>query len=181
MPQRLADRARAADVRLFGMAAGWHNPTLDGVLPRLTRGADHGVLWIGIAAALALSGRPGRRAAARGMLSLGMSSAVVNGPAKWVFRRRRPDLEVVPMLRQLRRQPKTSSFPSGHSASAAAFATGVALESPARGAPVAVLATAVIYSRVHTGVHYPSDVVAGAAIGAGTAVLVRRLLPVAPG
>ncbi|HVI35833.1 MAG TPA: phosphatase PAP2 family protein, partial [Gaiellales bacterium] len=180
MPLRLGERARAVDVRLFGMAAGWENPALDGVLPRLTRAADHGVLWIGIAAGLALSGRSGRRAAARGMLSLGMSSAVVNGPAKWVFRRGRPDLEVVPVLRQLRRQPKTSSFPSGHSASAAAFATGVTLQSPSVGLPVALLATAVAYSRVHSGVHYPSDVAAGVALGAGTAVLVRRIWPVAP-
>ena len=180
MPQRLAERARAADVRLFRMAANWQNPELDAVLPRLTRLADHGALWMGIAAGLALSGRTGRRAAARGMVSLGMSSAVVNGPAKWVFRRRRPDLEAVPVLRQLRQQPKTSSFPSGHSASAAAFATGVALQSPAVGLPVAVLGAGVVYSRVHTGVHYPSDVIVGAAIGAGTAVLVRRIWPVAP-
>src|SRR3954466_1294877 len=180
MLMRLAYRARAADVRLFGKAATWDNPTLDDVLPPVTRAADHGVLWMGIAAALALSGRPGRRAAARGMVSLGMSSAVVNGPAKWVFRRRRPDLEIVPALRQLRRQPKTSSFPSGHSASAAAFATGVAMQSPAVGLPVVVMATAVAYSRVHTGVHYPSDVVVGAAMGAGTALLVRRIWPVVP-
>src|SRR3954470_1712551 len=180
MPLRLGERAHAVDVRLFGMAAGWENPALDGALPRLTRFADHGVLWMGIAAGLALSGRSGRRAAARGMLSLGMSSAVVNGPAKWVFRRGRPDLEVVPVLRQLRRQPKTSSFPSGHSASAAAFATGVTLQSPSVGLPVALLATAVAYSRVHSGVHYPSDVAAGVALGAGTAVLVRRIWPVAP-
>src|SRR3954468_24179242 len=167
---RLAERARAADVLLFGKAATWDNPMLDGVLPRVTRFADHGVLWMGIAAVLALSGRSGRRAAARGMLSLGMSSAVVNGPAKWVFRRGRPDLEVVPVLRQLRRQPKTSSFPSGHSPSAAAFAPGAPLSSPSGGLPVALLATAVAYSRVHSGVHYPSDVAAGVALGADTAV-----------
>src|SRR3954452_10344352 len=177
---RLANRARAADVRLFGKAATWDNPTLDDVLPRVTRAADHGVLWMGIAAAFALSGRRGRRSAARGMMSLGMSSAVVNGPAKWVFRRGRPDLEIVPALRQLRRQPTTSSFPSGHSASAAAFATGVTLQWPAVGVPITVLATAVAYSRVHTGVHYPSDVVVGAGIGAATAMLVKRVWPVAP-
>ena len=180
MPSRLANRARAADEELFGRAASWHNPGLDAVLPPLTRAADHGLLWMGIAAGLALSGRAGRRAAARGMVSLGVSSAIVNGPAKWVFRRGRPDLTLVPTLRQLRRQPRTSSFPSGHSASAAAFATGVALQSPAVGVPIAVVATAVAYSRVHTGVHYPSDVVVGAAIGAGTAVLLRRIWPVAP-
>src|SRR3954464_13977091 len=180
MLTRLADRARAADLRLFGMAANWENPALDGVLPRLTKVADHGVLWMGIAAVLALSGRSGRRAAARGTLSPVWSSAVVNGPAKWVFRRGRPDLALVPALRQLRHQPTTSSFPSGHSASAAAFATGVTLQWPAVGVPVSVLATAVAYSRVHTGVHYPSDVLVGAALGAGTAVLVRRIWPVAP-
>src|SRR5437764_15289334 len=127
MVTRLAERARAADNRLFALAASRNDPVLDNVLPQLTRAADHGVLWFGIAAALALSGRRGRRAAVRGIASLSVSSAVVNGPAKWVFRRRRPDLADVPLLRQLARQPHTSSFPSGHSASAAAFATGVAL------------------------------------------------------
>src|SRR4029079_11803238 len=95
-------------------------------------------------------------------------------------RRRRPDHTLVPALRQLRRQPRTTSFPSGHSASAAAFATGVALQAPAIGVPVAAVAAAVAYSRVHTGVHYPSDVVVGAAIGAGTAVALRRAWPVVP-
>src|SRR5947209_6918939 len=180
MPSRLADRVRGADERLFTMAARWHNPTLDAVLPKVTRGADHGVLWLGIAAGLALTGRNRRRAATRGVVSLSISSALVNGPAKWVFRRRRPDLSVVPALRQLRRQPTTSSFPSGHSASAAAFATGVALQSPAVGAPVVALAAAVIYSRVHTGVHYPSDVIVGAAIGSGAALVLKRVWPVAP-
>jgi membrane-associated phospholipid phosphatase len=179
MPPRLAERLRAADERLFARAATWHNDALDAVLPRLTRSADHGGIWLGLAVALALSGRSGRRAATRGMVSLGISSAVVNSPAKWMFRRGRPDLAIVPVLRQLRRQPRTSSFPSGHSASAAAFATGVTLQLPAVGVPMAMLATAVAYSRVHTGVHYPSDVVVGAVMGAGSAVLVRRVWPVA--
>ncbi|HET6816490.1 MAG TPA: phosphatase PAP2 family protein [Mycobacteriales bacterium] len=180
MLQRLADRLRAADVQLFTQAATTHNDALDAVLPRLTRAADHGILWLGVAAALAASGRTGRRAAARGLTSLAVSSAVVNGPAKWVFRRSRPDHTLVPALRQLRRQPRTTSFPSGHSASAAAFATGVALQAPAIGVPIAVVAAAVAYSRVHTGVHYPSDVVVGAAMGAGAAVALRRAWPVAP-
>ncbi len=180
MPARLAERLRAADERLFARAATSDNVALDAVLPRLTRAADHGVLWIGVAAGLALSGRKGRRAAARGLTSLAVSSAVVNGPAKWVFRRGRPDYTLVPALRQLRRQPRTTSFPSGHSASAAAFATGVALQAPAIGVPIAAVAAAVAYSRVHTGVHYPSDVVVGAAIGAGTAVALRRAWPVVP-
>ena len=47
------------------------------------------------------------------------------------------------------------SFPSGHSASAAAFVTGVAMESPLAGAALAPVALGVGYSRVHVGVHYP--------------------------
>jgi undecaprenyl-diphosphatase len=83
----------------------------------------------------------------------------------------------VPLVRQLKRQPITTSFPSGHSASAAAFAAGVALESRGLGAVVAPLAGAVALSRVYTGVHFPSDVLAGAALGVGAAYAVRGLVP----
>ncbi|MFC7471818.1 phosphatase PAP2 family protein [Actinomadura keratinilytica] len=93
------------------------------------------------------------------------------------MRRQRPGLESVPLIRQLKRQPITSSFPSGHAASAAAFATGVAMESRGLGAAVAPLAAAVAVSRVHTGAHYPGDVLAGAALGAGAAFAVRGLVP----
>ncbi len=150
------------------------------MLPRLSHTADHGVLWFGTAAALALTGRRGRRAALRGVASLAVTSALVNGPAKWAFRRTRPLLTDVPTLRQLARQPRTTSFPSGHSASAAAFATGVVMQTPAVGLPVAAAAAAVAYSRVHTGVHYPGDVLAGVTIGVVGALLVRRVWPVPP-
>jgi membrane-associated phospholipid phosphatase len=71
----------------------------------------------------------------------------------------------VPFARRVR-MPKTRSFPSGHAASGFAFATGVATEAPLAGGLLTALAALVAYSRVHTGVHYPSDVVAGAVIGA---------------
>ncbi|MGW3729798.1 diacylglycerol kinase family protein, partial [Streptomyces sp. NPDC000851] len=83
----------------------------------------------------------------------------------------------VPLVRQLKRQPITTSFPSGHSASAAAFATGVAMESSAWGAVVAPVAFSVAMSRVYTGVHFPSDVLAGAVLGMGAAFAVRGLVP----
>ena len=63
-------------------------------------------------------------------------------------------------------------------ASAAAFATAVGLESPRLGLALAPLAAAVAYSRVHVGVHWTSDVVAGAALGVGVAALTRRWWPV---
>jgi acid phosphatase family membrane protein YuiD len=67
------------------------------------------------------------------------------------MRRLRPTSEV-PLARHLSRVPRSTSFPSGHAASAAAFATGVALEIPALAAPVGALAAAVGASRVVTGV-----------------------------
>jgi membrane-associated phospholipid phosphatase len=54
--------------------------------------------------------------------------------------------------------PVTTSFPSGHAAAAAAFATGVGLEMPALAAPVGALAAAVGISRVVNDVHHPSDI-----------------------
>jgi len=71
--------------------------------------------------------------------------------------------------------PRSTSFPSGHSAAAFAFATGACGELPGLLPLLGPLAGAVAYSRVYTGVHYPSDVAAGAAIGIGSGVLVTRL------
>ncbi|MGW7521544.1 phosphatase PAP2 family protein [Streptomyces sp. NPDC054796] len=154
-------------------------PKAEGVLPRLSRSADHSKLWMGVAAGIVVSGIGGpraRRGAVRGLASLAAASAVVNTVGKWSVRRNRPVLDAVPVIRQLQRQPRTTSFPSGHSASAAAFATGVALESKGWGAAVAPVAASVAFSRVYTGVHYPSDVLAGVAIGAATAFTVRAVL-----
>ncbi|MGX1565236.1 phosphatase PAP2 family protein [Streptomyces sp. NPDC055506] len=174
----LRDRVLALDRRLFESAAGRHWPGADHVLPRLSRGANHGVLWFATAAALAASRTPrARRAATRGLASLGLASLAINTLGKRSVRRPRPALDPVPLIRQLKRQPITTSFPSGHAASAAAFATGVALESPAWGAVVAPVAASVALSRVYTGVHFPSDVLAGAALGAGAAFAVRGLVP----
>ncbi|MGM9469005.1 bifunctional phosphatase PAP2/diacylglycerol kinase family protein [Streptomyces murinus] len=178
LPHPLYERLLAADARLFERAARWNWPGAERVLPRLSRSANHGVLWAAVAAGVAATRTPrARRAALRGMASLAVASATVNTLGKRSVRRARPLLDPVPRGRRLRRQPVTTSFPSGHAASAAAFAVGVALESPAWGAAVAPLTFSVAASRVYTGVHFPSDVLAGAALGAGAAFLVRRLVP----
>ncbi|WP_031064973.1 bifunctional phosphatase PAP2/diacylglycerol kinase family protein [Streptomyces ochraceiscleroticus] len=166
------------DRRTFNGVATRHWPGAERVLPKLSRAADHGLLWLGAAAgAAALGGRPARRAALRGVASLAVASLTVNTLGKRSVRRERPILDAVPVIRQLTRQPFTTSFPSGHAASAAAFATGVAFENKWWGLALAPLAASVAFSRVYTGVHYPGDVLAGAALGAGAAFAVRGFAP----
>ncbi|MBF6331665.1 bifunctional phosphatase PAP2/diacylglycerol kinase family protein [Nocardia transvalensis] len=150
---------------------------VDRGVQRLTRTADYGVLWLVVAALLA--GRRGadRRAAVRATASIAGASLTAH-LLKGVIGRRRPAAELLPLGRRLDDRPTSSSFPSGHSASAAAFLTAVALESPRSAKAVAPLAATVAYSRVHTGVHWPSDVIAGAVVGAGVAYASRRWWPV---
>ena len=68
--------------------------------------------------------------------------------------------------------PSSTSFPSGHSASAFAFAIAVGAFLPGLGVPLRFLAAGVAYSRVHTGVHYPGDAVVGSLVGASIGGLV---------
>ena len=180
MSTRLLTRLDRLDLALYRRAARADTPALDRVLPRLTSAADHGGLWFVVAAGLAASGGRRRRAALRGLLSLGLESATANVPAKLSARRARPVLTPVPVPRHLLRQPSSSSFPSGHSASAAAFAIGVAMEQPALALPIGLLAGGVAYGRVHTGVHYPGDVVAGLALGAAGAYALTLVWPLRP-
>jgi diacylglycerol kinase family enzyme/membrane-associated phospholipid phosphatase len=179
--RHLPEPLQRADLQVFRAVHEAHSPTFDRVLPALSRAANHSVLWVAIAAGMAaFGGRAGRRAAMRGLLTVGVTSAVTNGPVKLLVRRHRPDSATVPMARRLARMPISSSFPSGHSASAAAFAVGASLELPKLGVPLGTLAAGVGASRVYVGVHYPLDVLAGFALGAGAAVATTRFWPRVP-
>lgn len=168
------------DCALFSSVAGAHTPWLDRALPLLSRSANNSRLWLGVAALLAVAGgRSGKRAAVRGLGSVGVTSLVVNQGVKRIARRPRPAIRSVPAMRRLAVQPLTTSFPSGHAASAAAFAAGVAIEKPRVAPPIALVAAAVACSRVYVGVHYPFDVAAGAAAGAAVALGTRRQWPLA--
>ena len=156
------------DRAVYRAVAATPTPTIDGPLRRFTAAADHSKLWVGTAAVLfVVGGRKGRRAALTGVASIAATSAIVNLPLKLAGARRRPDADAagVPESRRVA-MPTSASFPSGHSASAAAFTAGVSSVVPALGAPLGCAAAAVGYSRVHAGVHYPGDVVAGVVVGA---------------
>jgi diacylglycerol kinase family enzyme len=139
-------------------------------VPPLDRFRHPALLWMGVAGVLALGdGRFGRRAALRGLLAAAMASGVANGSA--VLRARR--------VRGLPVTPPTP-VPPGRSAAVFAFATGAVQELPRLAVPAALLAAVAGYSRLHSGEHHPAELAAEAALGAGAAILTRRLWPVAP-
>jgi diacylglycerol kinase family enzyme/membrane-associated phospholipid phosphatase len=151
---------------------------VDRAMRAVSRSANKGRLWLVLAAVGVLVGGRTRRAAIRGTGALAATSFVTNAIFKPLIRRKRPAAELTPIFRRVHRAPRTTSFPSGHAASASAFLAGVTLENPAAGAAITPLAAAVGYSRVHVGVHHVSDVVAGAALGAAIALATRRWWPV---
>jgi membrane-associated phospholipid phosphatase len=163
------DELERIDRAVYEAVAATPTPRLDGAMRSLSTAANYSEL--SIAASLILSvtcGSRGRRAAASGLVSTAVTSVVVNAVVKpFVGRRRRPDREAadVPVARQVP-MPASRSFPSGHTASAVAFASGVGRVIPVAALPLHALAAVVGYSRVHTGVHYPADVIAGAVLGA---------------
>jgi membrane-associated phospholipid phosphatase len=166
----------AVDRAVYEAVARTPTATLDDPVRRLSHAADGSRLWLGIAAAVALvGGRRGRRAALEGVVAIGVTSATVNLGVKQVTRRRRPERDHQAFEDRHVRMPGSTSFPSGHAASAFAFAYAVGRHLPALAVPIRLLAAAVAYSRVHTGVHYPGDVVIGSVTGAGTAAMVAAV------
>lgn len=146
-------------------------PTVDRVMAHLTDlGSVYGI--VGTSAALAATGRPrlARDVAASGGIAWGVAQA-----AKPLLQRPRPFETGTPMLVS---RPAGTSWPSGHSAVAAAIGTTIAATpGPARGARRllgAGLAAYVGGSRLHVGVHHPTDVVAGFGVGVVAAAVWQR-------
>jgi diacylglycerol kinase family enzyme/membrane-associated phospholipid phosphatase len=174
----LVDPVNELDREVSRRVASLPPSGLDTAMKGLSTAANHGVLWFAVAAGLAARRGAGRKAAGRGVLAIGLASFAANAVCKPLMPRRRPAASELPAYQKLDSPPTSSSFPSGHSASAAAFATAVGLESPRLGLALAPVAAAVGYSRVHVGVHWSSDVLAGAALGTAMAALTQRWWPV---
>lgn len=176
--RRWARELERIDGGLYAAIASTPTPTLDASMRRLSHAANYSRLSIASAGVLALGGGPsGRRAAASGLASVAVTATVVNLAVKPLSRRHRPDrvAEQVPIDRQVP-MPISTSFPSGHAAAAFAFATGVGAVMPNAAIPLRVLAALVAYSRLHTGVHYPGDVIGGALMGTAFSQLTTHAL-----
>jgi membrane-associated phospholipid phosphatase len=169
-------RVHALDDLVDAWMARIRGPSLDPVFYGLSSAADHGLLWLAIGS-LRAARRGDPSIALRLGVDMGIESALTNGPIKLCFRRVRPELDQLPdeRLPYGLHRPISSSFPSGHAASA--FTAAMLL----RDSPLAplyfVLAALVSTSRVYVKMHHASDVLVGAALGVVMGAIARRLLP----
>ena len=153
-------------------------PVADLVMYAASALGDHGIIWLGLASAQAArrarAGKPWKRRLMTTAAGLGLESALVNGPVKWLFRRTRP-VHDGPRPRTLR-QPRTSSFPSGH-ATAAFFGAALLREDDPIWPLYYAVAAVVAASRVHVKIHHASDVTGGVLIGVALGEIARRIIP----
>ncbi|HEX7264463.1 MAG TPA: phosphatase PAP2 family protein [Candidatus Dormibacteraeota bacterium] len=154
------------DRRLFGLINGLPHTTTSDRYVSVLSDLGEGLGWVAGGAALAiLGGSRGRRAGLAVAAASLSATYVVQQRVKPLFRRVRPFVNREAHVVGLR--PPDHSFPSGHTASSFAAATALAFFYP-RAAPLAyTLATSVGVSRVHLGVHFPSDAAVGGVIGIG--------------
>lgn len=153
------------------------HPHLDRLMYTASELGDFSLIWHLASCVRALG--PDRQVvhAVRVAAVLAAESAVVNGPVKRAFRRHRPAWEQERPRRL--RQPRTSSFPSGH-ASAAMTAAGVLSQDDPLWPLYYAVGAVVASSRVYVKIHHPSDVVGGALLGLVLARLARRIWPLPP-
>ncbi|MCP3818902.1 phosphatase PAP2 family protein [Streptomyces sp. A3M-1-3] len=143
------------------------DPRVAAAARALSRSGEHGALWLAAGLAGAAADRDRRGAWLRGMALIG-AAHLTSMAVKRVVRRPRPQLPArAPLVRTVGRH----SFPSSHATSAVAAAVAFGALRPAGRHAVPPLAAAVCVSRLVVGVHYPSDVVAGALLGGVTASL----------
>lgn len=173
-PPSTRDRIAALDGRIEELVQQVRgNRALDLLFYGASAAADHSLLWHGVGVAESLTAPLDLRRAARLAAIMGVESAIVNGAVKSMFRRERPPDRDRPLRL---RQPLTSSFPSGHASAAFCAAAVLSMRRP-RARPLwYAMAAVVSASRVYVGIHHPSDVIGGAAVGVVLGRAGRRAL-----
>ena len=176
----LADLVRSFDERVDGWFEPWRGtPAVDGVAKVMTGLGDRGLMWAATTVWRARHTGPERSRAVRALAIAGVESSVVNAALKAVIGRTRPDRSdvrlaggAVPV-----REPKTTSFPSGHTLAAFCSATVMSQRNDGSGNALLYASAALVgVSRLHLRAHHASDVLGGAAIGTVLGLLGRRLL-----
>lgn len=172
----IRERVAAFDARVDVRLDQHRSPALDRVFYSLSSAADHGMLWHAVGVVHGVR-RRSPAFALRFSAALGMESAITNAGVKSLFRRVRPTehFEHDEPLPYGMRRPITSSFPSGHAATA--FMCASVLGKGRAAAPAwFVLAGLVAGSRVYVRMHHASDALAGAALGLALAPAARRFV-----
>jgi len=159
---------RAIDLRVLRLLrTHGHSPPVERAVLRFSRTGEHAGLWL-VLAVLGAIVHPRRRRVYVGAIRAVVLTNLVNIVAKRFAKRTRPFLEDLPAL-----SPTLSSlsYPSAHASTS--FAGAHALSRALPSVPLYATAAAMAVSRPYLGVHYPSDIVAGAMLGLGVARFVE--------
>lgn len=150
------------------MRTRWHTPLLERIAMLLSKAGENAYIWFAIGVIGAIVD-PDRRWQWVVAAFTGPVAIVLNFGIKLVFKRPRPQLEGLPPLGGA---PSSLSFPSAHATASFASATVVTRIAPELAPAVFGLATVMALTRPYLGMHYPSDIIVGAGLGAALGLIV---------